>query len=278
MYVPSQISPQKLIDPDGKPQSTPKPTHLDPSLLILYQYLKEKTSQNRKKTYQITYDLEYEFLLDAARTYERIGCPLLSLYILTQYKISPPLVLEQQSSLTVGNPLKAMDDASDPVTTGALDFEDWDSNRKDQKVNQDKSGPARAADLFNNDDDSSYNPFASGAKQARAADLFADEPTQLSKAQDLFGDDEDIFASNKSTTRDIFADFLPANNDMPASLETSSPPVTPKEEETNSAVNLLDDENLYVYKGSLVVQMLQVGFYVICIHRMHAILVVLTLL
>lgn len=270
MHVFFQISPQKLIDPDVKPQSTPSPTHLDPSLLILYQYLKEKTSQNRKKTYQITYDLEYEFLLDAARTYERIGCPLLSLYILTQYKISPPLVLERQSSFTVGNPLKAMDDASDPVTTGALDFEDWDSNRKDQKV-------ARATDLFNDDDDAT-NPFASGSKQARAADLFADGPAQPSRAQDLFGDDEDIFASNKSPTRDIFADFLPANSEKPTSVETSSPAVTPKEEETDSAVNLLDDENLYVYKGSLVVQMLQVRFQIICIHRMHAIASLLTLL
>ncbi|CAO3662730.1 unnamed protein product [Umbelopsis ramanniana] len=245
----TMISPQKLIDPDVKPQSMPSPTHLDPSLLILYQYLKEKTSQNRKKTYQITYDLEYEFLLDAARTYERIGCPLLSLYILTQYKISPPLVLERQSSFTVGNPLKAMDDASDPVTTGALDFEDWDSNRKDQKV-------ARAADLFDDDDDAT-NPFASGSKQARAADLFADEPAQPSRAHDLFGDDEDIFASNKSPARDIFADFLPDNSEKPTSVETSSPAVTSKEEEIDSAVNLLDDENLYVYKGSLVVQMLQ---------------------
>jgi hypothetical protein len=277
MHVPSQISPQKLIDPDAKPQSTPSPTHLDPSLLILYQYLKEKTSQNRKKTYQITYDLEYEFLLDAARTYERIGCPLLSLYILTQYKISPPLVLERQSSFTVGNPLKAMDDASDPVTTGALDFEDWDSNRKDQKVNQDKLESARAADLFNDDDDAT-NPFASGSKQARAADLFADEPAQPSRAQDLFGDDEDIFASNKSTARDIFADFLPANTEKPTSVEASSPVVTSKEEEIDSAVNLLDDQNLYVYKGSLVVQMLQVRFRIICIHRIHVIASLLTLL
>lgn len=260
MHVPSQISPQRLIDPDAKLQSSPSPTHLDPSLLILYQYLKEKASQNRKKTYHITYDLEYEFLLDAARTYERIGCPLLSLHILTQYKISAPLVLEQQSSFTVGNTLKAMDDASDPVTTGALDFENWDSNRKEQKVNQDKFGSARAADLFNDDDDAT-NPFASGSKQSRAADLFADEPAQPSRAQDLFGDDQDIFASSKSTPKDIFSDFLPDHSEKPTSVETSSSAVTPNSEEIDSAVNLLDDQNLYLYKGSLVVQMLQVEFY-----------------
>ncbi|KAH8550546.1 RAVE protein 1 C terminal-domain-containing protein [Umbelopsis sp. PMI_123] len=252
----TMIPPQKLIDPDGKSQFTHSPSHLDPSLLILYQYLKEKTSQSRKKNYQITYDLEYEFLLNATRTYERYGCPLLSLYILTQYKISPPLVPERQSSFMAGNSLKSMDDANDPVTTGALEFEGWDSKNNEQEANQGQTKAARAADLFNDDDDDSFDhPFASGGTQSRAVDLFADEPAKLDRAQDLFGDNEDIFASNTSTAKDIFADYLPAKDLEPTSAGTSSP-VAPKEEE-KPTVNLLDDENLYVYKASLVMQMLQ---------------------
>lgn len=206
---------------------------------------------------EITYDMEYSLLLDAARTYERLGCPLLSLHILTQYKVSPPVVPERQSSIMVGgSALKLMDDASDTLATGALDLDRWGNIGGGAKTTK----PARAADLFGDDEDGETDIFASkgSSKISRAADLFADEPAQLDRAQDIFAND-DIFASNpvshSSAANDIFADYLP--NTSPSSVDIDSTTAATEAKEELTSVNVLEDQNLDIYKGSLVIQMLQ---------------------
>lgn len=206
--------------------------------------------------------MEYSLLLDAARTYERFGCPLLALHILTQYKVCPPAVPERQSTIMGGSELKLMDDSSDLVATGALDMEGWGHNNMIKNKEQVGSKTSRAADLFSDDQDDSSDIFATkGSGQvSRAADLFADEPAQLDSAEDLFGNKEDIFASNpvsqSSAVNDIFADYLPDTNSSSTHMDIATSPVAVEEE--RSTVNVLEDQNLDVYKGSLVMQMLQV--------------------
>jgi hypothetical protein len=224
--------------------------------------LKEKTSQTRKKSFEITYEMEYSLLLDAARTYERFGCPLLALHVLTQYKVCPPAVPERQSTIMGGSELKLMDDSSDLLATGALDMEGWGHNNMIKNKEQVGSKTSRAADLFSDDQDDSSDIFATkGSGQvSRAADLFADEPAQLDSAEDLFGNKEDIFASHpvsqSSAVNDIFADYLPNTSSSSTEMDIATSPVAAEEE--LSTVNVLEDQNLDVYKGSLVMQMLQV--------------------
>lgn len=230
----------------------------DPSLLILYQYLKQKTAQSRKKNFQISYEMEYNLLVDSARTYERLGCPLLSLYILTQYKISPPTIPERQSTLVADVALKSMEDASNILATGAIDMDGWSANFGGNGQKPKDSKPARAMDLFNDDDEeeaSSDDIFAtkSSEQKSHAADLFADEPTQID-----YGDD--IFASNtaqNSTSRDIFSDYLPVQEEESAA--ESPPPTTSTD--LQPVENVLDDHNLDIYKSSLVMRMLQVAIW-----------------
>ncbi|CAM0142758.1 unnamed protein product [Umbelopsis sp. WA50703] len=233
----------------------------DPSLLILYQYLKQKTAKSRKKKFQISYDMEYNLLVDSAWTYERLGCPLLSLYILTQYQIAPPSIPESQSTLVGDTALKSMEDASDTLATGAIDMEGWSGNFAGNNQHSKDMKPARAIDLFNdNEQVSSDDIFAtkSPGQKSHATDLFADEPAQVGRAEDLFASTNDIFASTSlqtSNSKDIFADYLPVQNEESTAAAESPPLTTPVD--LQPVGNILDDQNLDIYKSSLVMRMLQ---------------------
>ncbi len=51
----------------------------DPALVILYKQLREKSLQTLKGASQITPRLEWEFVIQNARLYDRMGCDLLAL-------------------------------------------------------------------------------------------------------------------------------------------------------------------------------------------------------
>ncbi|KAI9492527.1 RAVE protein 1 C terminal-domain-containing protein [Zychaea mexicana] len=152
----------------------------DPNLFILYQHLKKQFRLQNKQGLEISPQVEYVFSLNVSRAYERLGCPLLALFILSKCK-------KPAEHIAIGN---------GTTTPGK------DKSKKSKEM--------RAADLFasdNDDDDDDDNK----PKESRAADLFADEECLNKKhdAADLFADEEDIFATSKpaaSLSDDIFAD------------------------------------------------------------------------
>ncbi|ORZ24097.1 RAVE protein 1 C terminal-domain-containing protein [Absidia repens] len=183
----------------------------DPTLFILYQHV--------------------------ARAYERLGCPLLSLYVLSQHsrKLSPTSTGNQHNNSSSSQ--HENDISAETATT--------------------KSGEngSRAVDLFAGDDDDIFAPKTTG-KESRAADLFAD-------------DDDDIFASKTNTTDDIFADMgtKPTSTDIFATSDddddrNSSSGISAISLDGAQLDNGSDDisggeENLRSYKILLVVRMLQ---------------------
>ncbi|RCH95795.1 regulator of (H+)-ATPase in vacuolar membrane, partial [Rhizopus azygosporus] len=195
----------------------------DPNSFILYNYLKKGQNQDLS----VPYDLEYNFSLHVAKAYERLGCPLLALHILTKYHMSPPSSSSQP------------DEAKDEVSRAA----DLFSNEITTNV------PSRAEDLFAQDD-----LFASSnAKPAYAANLFDDDDeltTAKPSSKSLFDEeDNDLFAST-STNNKLF------NSDQDIfAQETQSPSDDPEP--------LIDDveDGLCAYKAMLVIRLLQTFFH-----------------
>ncbi|KAI8367413.1 RAVE protein 1 C terminal-domain-containing protein [Choanephora cucurbitarum] len=144
----------------------------NPNSFILYNHLKASLQQANV----VSYNVEYMFYLQVAQSYERLGCPLLALYVLTEYYMPPP------------------------PTFQSISYEEEAKDEKESKPTLD-----RAEDLF-----TSSPP----QKPSFASDIFADESDSLFKtdkpsyASNLFDESEDdIFASsNKQPSDNLFDD------------------------------------------------------------------------
>lgn len=62
----------------------------DPALIILYKQLREKTLQTLKGASKIPPRVEWEFVIQNARLYDRMGCDILALDLGTYFQPSPP--------------------------------------------------------------------------------------------------------------------------------------------------------------------------------------------
>lgn len=214
----------------------------DPSLLILYQYLKDKTKHTRKMKMGISYEMEYNFVLKSTFAYERLGNPMLALHVLRTYHIEPPKVPKRMKTLLADSDVKATKPMVDNISTGTADFDDWSWRAPEAK-------PAFAADLFASDDEPT--------KPARAIDIFSDEP---SRAVDIFADDKDDIFSSKPRTVSIFDDDLKkssTDNVVAADSDGLSDP------DGIIAENGLNSPTLDLYKATLAIEMIQVSFFVI---------------
>ncbi|KAI9316514.1 RAVE protein 1 C terminal-domain-containing protein [Dichotomocladium elegans] len=198
----------------------------DPNLFILYHHLRKQMRLQNQREFEISPSLEYLFSLNVSRAYERLGCPMLALFIITTFAKSKPIERERQR---IEN----------------------ESCRKGKE--------SRAADLFADDSpvinpyssDKASDLFADEPKLSRAADLFADEPS-VSRAEDLFADETDIFAGEdpKHRTGGLFDDEDEENSQLESNVETS------EQQEENR-----EDDGLARYKALLAIRMLQTIFH-----------------
>jgi hypothetical protein len=197
----------------------------DPTLFILYQHFKSNALQSHKAP-GIPMELEYLFSLQVAHAYERLGCSLLSLYVLNRYTKKPISPAPSSTGTTTTNETTAT-----ATTKG--------------------NGVSRAADLFADDDDD----FATPAKRSMAVDIFADDDIFASKPNDPddifaemntptynpFGIDEDHIGELKAaTSSDIFANSMDDDHDEGCQVDDG------------------DNEELQSYKILLTVRLLQV--------------------
>ncbi|ORX48543.1 hypothetical protein DM01DRAFT_1117238 [Hesseltinella vesiculosa] len=211
----------------------------DPTLFILYQYVKVDNAQSHQDL-NISPELEYLFTLQVTRSYERLGCPLLALHILTRYPAIRPIP-----------PVAAISPASDDgqfLQAAATESSDIFAPRDDQ------TAVHRAADLFASDDDDNNQP-------APVDDIFADMPsTKMDRAADLFASDYDDSPQQQA---DIFAD-------MPAATPSSLSDLSDGDDQSKFSDDPMDklemnisnaDEDLSSYKALLVIRMLQMIFH-----------------
>lgn len=218
----------------------------DPNLFILYQHLKQEIRMQNRRDLEIPLMLEYLFSLNVSRAYDRLGCPMLALYILTKYAKKKPA---EQIENGVGD--------TKPNGSSAADLFDENGSSPAQSSN-------KAADLF------ADNDHISGSTSNRAADLFADEPTvskatddifadepTVSKAADLFADDDNdwLNSNSNSSNKDIFANepSLSTPHDLFDNGNRSD-----SEPDTGDDDTVEQHDGLSRYKAMLVVRMLQV--------------------
>lgn len=186
--------------------------------------------------------LEYLFSLNVSRAYDRLGCPMLALYILTRYAKRKP-----------AEPIENGDIKPNGSSTADL-FEENGSSPQPPSQSSNK-----AADLFSDNDDVSRSTsnravdlFADEPTVSKATDIFADEPT-VSKAADLFADDDNDWLSSNNN-EDIFAN----------EPSTSTPHDLFENEHISDSESATGDDTmeqydgLSRYKAMLVVRMLQV--------------------
>lgn len=168
----------------------------DPNAFILYHHLKKNLIQDQKSI--VSYNIEYGFSLLVSRSYERLGCPLLALYILTKYYMKPPSAIVEASpketQLDQAEDLFSSSNAPTPPAYATDLFGDDDTTQK----------PSLASNLFADDDN---DLFAEPKKPSYSSNLFDDDDNDLfstkkpvSSSGGLFDDDEDIFASTNTTT------------------------------------------------------------------------------
>ncbi|KAG0842100.1 hypothetical protein G6F19_001183 [Rhizopus arrhizus] len=189
----------------------------DPNAFILYHQLKKGQMQ----VLSVPYDLEYHFSLLVSKSYERLGCPLLALHILTKYYMRPPL------SATDSVPRTPKEDKAEdlfaPIESRAHDL-----------FNNDNTMPSRAADLFAETD-----IFAStNSKPSYSSNLFDDDDST-----NLFAPKANLFDDNDD--QDIFADKSLKMNDESSNIE---------------APDKIED-GLDAYKAMLVIRLLQTFFH-----------------
>ncbi|KAI8330852.1 RAVE protein 1 C terminal-domain-containing protein [Chlamydoabsidia padenii] len=201
----------------------------DPTLFILYQHIKNNALQSHKSL-GLPAELEYLFSLQVAHSYERIGCPLLSLYVLNRYTRKPTLT--ENNNLTQSNDTDTTKTNGD-VSRAADLFAD-----EDDDIFAPKSPAKRsmAVDLFADDDNDIFAP-----KSKISDDIFADMDTKATSSTNLFdddGDDDDDNASKMISTSDIFSSSLVDGQD-------------------GDGDNIGDDEELQSYKTLLIVRLLQ---------------------
>jgi hypothetical protein len=200
----------------------------DPNAFILFNHLKKQLRQDQSSV--VPYEIEYKFSLFVSRSYERLGCPLLALYILTKYYMKPP------------NAIKP-----------AVDEKPSLDKAEDLFGDSPKIAPAYATDLFSDEPP---------AKPSHASDLFADdtdlfaEPNKPSYASNLFDDDDDdLFSSTKPASSSGLFD------DEPADLFSTALSEEDADSEINDDISDKEYDGLDAYKALLVVRMLQVNLY-----------------
>lgn len=206
----------------------------DPNAFILYNHLKRNLRQDQSSV--VPYDIEYGFSLLVSRSYERLGCPLLALYILTKHYMKPPQTIKSTASTIEETP--QLDKAEDLFGDSP------------------KVAPAYATDLFS-DEPSNKPSHASDLFTDSDADLFA-EPKKPSYASNLF-DDDDIFSNTKpASSGGLFDD------DEQVDLFSTIVPSEEANSENNDEISLSDREydGLDAYKALLVIRMLQVDLYI----------------
>ncbi|ORY97295.1 RAVE protein 1 C terminal-domain-containing protein, partial [Syncephalastrum racemosum] len=205
-------------------------TVTDPNLFILYQHLKQTAAGTRPLG--LSYAAEYMFSLNVSRAYERLGCPLLGLYILEHFQMAKPTAAPEEDE---------------------KEKEEGKAHHAADLFADDEPKPlSRAQDLFADD---------SPPPMSRAADLFADEeePKQQSRAEDLFADGPSV-----SRSMDIFAGE-PVSNDLFADEPFTSQTgglFSDDDADSNASAEeaLPEDESLKMYKALLVIRPLQTFF------------------
>lgn len=105
----SQSPVYTLVDTPGTPNLQSR-SYLanDPALIVLYKQLREKTLQTLQGASKILPRVEWEFVMQNARLYDRMGCDILALDLGTYFLIcipsesytNPPPLLENQQSET----------------------------------------------------------------------------------------------------------------------------------------------------------------------------------
>ncbi|CEP07241.1 hypothetical protein [Parasitella parasitica] len=205
----------------------------DPNAFILYHHLKKSLGQDQKSI--VPYNIEYGFSLLVSRSYERLGCPLLALYILTKFYMKPPSATTEPTS-----PKEAqLDRAEDLFASSSVAA----------------AAPAYATDLFASDDEQ---------KPSRASDLFA-EPKRPSYASNLFDDDDDngdLFAAKKtvSSTGGLFDDDDDDDDDEQDIFGTTAAGLDTVDEESID-ISEKEYDGLDAFKALLVIRMLQTFFH-----------------
>lgn len=207
----------------------------DPNAFILFHYLKKKLRQENI----VPYHIEYGFLLLVSRSYERLGCPLLALHILSRYYMKPPSAIKAAATPKEDEKEIKLEKAEDLFGS------------------EPASKPSYATDLFADDEPT--------PKRSRASDLFADDdndlfatPKKPAYTDDLFADDNDLFVPKKASTSlfdddDIFSsDKQIADKDEEEEME---------EEEDIISMAEREDDGLDSYKALLVIRMLQTFFH-----------------
>lgn len=210
----------------------------NPNAFILYHYLKKKLNQEQNVI--VPYDIEYGFSLLVSRSYERLGLPLLALYILTKYYMKPPKAVQHEEV--------KLERAQDLFS----------------------STPSHAADLFADIKPSnnllSDDIFGSPKTPSYSNDLFADDDLFAPKKSSgrLFDDDDDLFAPNKSSGG-LFDDDdnLPKKSSNDDSFGSEDQDSEDQDSEQGDKINLSEREydGLDGYKALLVIRMLQTFFH-----------------
>ena len=93
MAVRALISPVHMLLELPPPPKLQARSYLvnDPALVVLYKQLREKTLQTLKGASQISPRAEWEFVLQTARLYDRMGCDLLALDLVRNWEFLLPL-------------------------------------------------------------------------------------------------------------------------------------------------------------------------------------------
>lgn len=235
MVVPLTQFIDKDIDTTGKDYAEEV---RDPNAFILYNSLKK--TLNQKQNMIVSYEIEYRFSLLVSRSYERLGCPLLALYILQKFYMKPPVEAIEDPKKENANDL--IDTKADSAPSYATDL-----------FAEEKPKPSCAADLFADD---SNDIFATSSKPSYANDLFSDEDIFAPKKSSggLFDDGDDLFAP-KNTKGSLFDD----DNDLFADEKIVASDAENEDEADSTSEREYD--GLDGYKALLVIRMLQTFFH-----------------
>lgn len=193
----------------------------DPNAFILYHDLKNKLLKDQ--TTIVPYHIEYNFSLLVSRAYERLGCPLLSLYILTKYYMKPPTAEKNDKKVIKADKAEDLFASAEPA-------------------------PSYAADIFSDEPPQ---------KPSYAEDLFADIDNDLfakpSNTNSLFDDDNDLFADTKSNSKGLFDE---EEDDLFGKTKGASEQSSNEEEDDLSTK---EPDGLDAYKAMLIIRLLQVN-------------------
>jgi hypothetical protein len=86
------LSPLDTLLPSYTPIPTPSsPSNRlfllnDPALIIFYKHIRERTTTTLRGAHEITPAMEWDFVIDTARVYDRMGCDLLALDLVKNWQ------------------------------------------------------------------------------------------------------------------------------------------------------------------------------------------------